>query len=170
MMDYVPEQRWPVLVHALCSVPTSRAPQDRVTISFRVFLYLHVVISLLNSLLCVACVPAWLFMSRAGRSFLMALLLPTNSWLRHALSISLCCVSRCQNLLLLLLCAAKPNHCRVVHEQGRPQFPPGTPAAYQQLAESCWAQGKHQRPDFDEIVRQLQVQCWGFQRACTPSW
>ncbi|KAF6260015.1 kinase-like domain-containing protein [Scenedesmus sp. NREL 46B-D3] len=40
---------------------------------------------------------------------------------------------------------------------GPPQFPPGTPAAYQQLAEACWAQGKHQRPEFDEIVRQLQA-------------
>jgi hypothetical protein len=45
----------------------------------------------------------------------------------------------------------------VVHEQGRPHFPPGTPAAYQKLAETCWSQGKHQRLEFDEIVRQLQV-------------
>ncbi|WIA40005.1 hypothetical protein OEZ86_013431 [Tetradesmus obliquus] len=61
----------------------------------------------------------------------------------------------CQRLYAGMVPEAIVN--KVVHEQGRPQFPRGTPPAYQQLAEACWAQGKHQRPEFDEVVRQLQA-------------
>eukprot|EP00878_Enallax_costatus_P015503 GHUV01016238.1.p1 GENE.GHUV01016238.1~~GHUV01016238.1.p1 ORF type:complete len:617 (+),score=197.61 GHUV01016238.1:372-2222(+) len=45
---------------------------------------------------------------------------------------------------------------RVLMQHSRPQFPAGTPAAYQQLAENCWGQNKDARPNFEEIIRQLQ--------------
>lgn len=45
----------------------------------------------------------------------------------------------------------------VLMQQSRPQFPAGTPAAYQQLAESCWGQNKDARPNFEIIIRQLTV-------------
>ena len=41
-------------------------------------------------------------------------------------------------------------------QQQRPQFPLGTWAKYQQLAERCWDPEPSKRPEFGEIILQLQ--------------
>ena len=42
---------------------------------------------------------------------------------------------------------------RVVGEHLRPEFPSWTPAAYQQLAEQCWAMDPEERPTSEELVQ-----------------
>jgi hypothetical protein len=44
---------------------------------------------------------------------------------------------------------------RVVKGGLRPKMPPGTPAAFDELAKSCWQADPKQRPKFDEVVRAL---------------
>jgi hypothetical protein len=45
---------------------------------------------------------------------------------------------------------------RVYRQHERPHFPPGTWTKYQCLAESCWSADPDSRPQFDEIIQQLQ--------------
>ncbi|KXZ47914.1 hypothetical protein GPECTOR_32g527 [Gonium pectorale] len=43
----------------------------------------------------------------------------------------------------------------ISREGRRPAFPPGTPSAYRELAERCWAPEPANRPSFDEILSTL---------------
>jgi hypothetical protein len=51
-------------------------------------------------------------------------------------------------------CAIVPR--RVYRQHERPHFPPGTWTKYQSLAESCWSADPDSRPQFDQIIQQLQ--------------
>eukprot|EP00775_Hariotina_reticulata_P012562 gene12562-12694_t len=44
---------------------------------------------------------------------------------------------------------------KIVRQQGRPQFPAGTPPGYQALAASCWDSDPFKRPPFTIVVEKL---------------
>ncbi|KAJ9517051.1 hypothetical protein QJQ45_002554 [Haematococcus lacustris] len=44
---------------------------------------------------------------------------------------------------------------QVINENRRPEFPPGTPVRYKQLAEWCWNKDVNIRPTFEEILALL---------------